>query len=144
MNKEFKTRLQIGNVVIVDYCNSKLNYSRKYTSIVKDITMDIYKDIYTCRLNNFNMDFQLINQTDAYIHAASYDNKEEKIFCNVYTIEYFENRINRKNDIYRMYEENNAIYLNDIIKDYQILIEAIKLERDLEIERLQNLYDELL
>lgn len=120
---EFKTRLKVGEVVIVDYFNSRLSYRRKYVSVVKDITIDKDKHIYKCRLDNFNIDFELRNQVPWDKISAVY-NKENTVSY-VYKIEDYERQINSK--LY--YISLHTIY--DIQKDYKVLIEAMKLQEKL-------------
>lgn len=126
---EFKTRLQVGEVIIVDFCNIKLNYNRNYVSVVKDIVIDNEKHIYKCRLDNFNIEFDLRHQVPWDKTSAAYGNSEENIYAYVYKIEDFERHIN---DV-RYYTDKNSLYgLSRIIKKYQALVEAMKLKEQLQ------------
>ena len=122
---EFKTRLKVGEVVIVDFCNIKLSYNINYISIVKDIVIDKENDVYTCRLDNFNIDFELFHQVPWDKTSAYYDNSEENIYAYVYKIEDYERHLNSK--LY--YINLHTIY--DIQKDYKALVEAMKLKEQL-------------
>ena len=123
---EFKTRLKVGEVVIVDFCNIKLSYNRNYISVMKDIVIDKENNIYTCRLDNFNIDFELFHQVPWNKTSAYYDNSEENIYAYVYKIEDYELHLNSK-----LYCINlHTIY--DIQRDYKALIEAMKLKEQLQ------------
>lgn len=125
-NTEFKTRLKVGEVVIVNFCNIKLSYNRNYISIVKDIVIDKENNVYTCRLDNFNIDFELFHQVPWDKTSAYYDNSEENIYAYVYKIEDYERHLNSK--LY--YINLHTVY--DIQKDYKALIEAMKLKEKLQ------------
>lgn len=120
---EFKTRLKIGEVVIVDFCNIKLNYNRNYISIVKDIVIDKENNVYTCRLDNFNIDFELFHQVPHSINSGGYIDTQNKIYSNIYKIEDFEKHIQVRNSF-----NHTKQSLLMIIDDYKVLIEAMKLQ----------------
>lgn len=119
--REFKTNLKTGEIVIVDYKNVRLGYNQQYVSIVKNITINEQNHIYTCKLDNFNIDFELYNSTiSCSIISASYT--KEDIYAYIYTIEDYKLAINH--------------YFNkhtDNLKNYKrILKEAIKLKKQIE------------
>ncbi len=119
--REFKTNLKTGDIVIVDYKNVRLGYNQQYVSIVKNITINEQNHIYTCKLDNFNIDFELYNSTiSCSIISASY--AKEDIYAYIYTIEDYKLAINH--------------YFNkhtDNLKNYKrILKEAIKLKKQIE------------
>lgn len=124
-NTEFKTRLQVGEVVIVDFCNIKLGYNRNYISVVKDIVIDKENNIYTCRLDNFNIDFQLFHQVS--LNSGAYIDTQNKIYSYIYKIEDFEKHIQVRNTFHHTKQS-----LLMIIDDYKALIEAMKLKEQLQ------------
>lgn len=123
INEEFKTRLKVGEVVIVFYADYRLMYRRYYVSIVKDITIDKENHIYTCRLDNFNIDFNLCHQVPSQYKSADYSNIEETISSYVYKTEDFEKDIN--------FKTCHKYYNDDTIASYKVLTEALKLQLEL-------------
>ena len=126
-NTEFKTRLKVGEVDIVDFCNIKLSYNRNYISIVKDIVIDKVNNVYTCRLDNFNIDFELFHQVPHSINSGGYIDTQNKIYSYIYKIEDFEEHIQVRNSF-----NHTKQSLLMIIDDYKALIEAIKLKEKLQ------------
>lgn len=120
-NTGFTTNLQVGEVVIVVYTDARLNYNRHYVSVVKDIVIDKENNIYQCRIDNFNIDFELYGYT-----SAVYDNSDENIYAYIYKIEDYEQHLNSKS----YYINLHSIY--DVQKDYKVLIEAMKLKEQLQ------------
>ena len=124
---EFKTRLNIGEVIVVDFCNSKLGYNRHYVSVVKDITIDKENHIYTCRLDNFNIDFELFHQVPHSINSGGYIDTQNKIYSYIYKIEDFEKLIQVRSGFHHTKKS-----LLIILDSYKIFIEAMKLKEKLQ------------
>lgn len=126
-NTEFKTRLKVGEVVIVEYDDYILNYHRNYISVVKDIVIDKENNFYTCRLDNFNIDFELFHQVPHSINSGGCIDIQNKIYSNIYKIEDFEKHIQIRNNF-----NHTKQSLLVIIDYYKVLIEAMKLKEKLQ------------
>lgn len=120
---KFKTKLKVGEVVIVDYTNYKLNYRNYYISVVKDIIIDEKNNIYKCRLDNFNIDFILYNKIPFSVIAANYSNDIET--GNVYKIEDYKNELEIEIEYLHLHYSS---FIDGIKKRYKVLVEALLLQ----------------
>lgn len=127
---EFQTRLSIGEVVIVDFCNIKLGYYEYYISVVKDIVIDKENNVYTCRLDNFNIDFQIFHQVPYSINSGAYIDIQNKKYFYIYKIEDFEKLIQIRHGF--QHTKKSLLITLDY---YKALVEAMKLKEKLQQEQ---------